>query len=143
MRQKRNADWQRMLNAYIAKSQERYISHGIIWGKFDCCTFAFDWVMECTGIDPMLKFRGNYSSKKQALSLLRKTGKGTLLKTIEANLSLKLHSSHCQRGDIAYRNEEKAVGIFITQGARSVAVFLGEGGFSVLPASDVSYGFPV
>ena len=143
MRRERIIDWQAQLNGYITDAQSRYKESGLVWGEFDCCTFAFDWVHLCTGLDPMKPLRGKYSSQDEALLALRKHGSGTLKKTVTDLMSAPLPPAQCRRGDIAYRSEEKALGIIINQGHQMVAVFLSEGGFSVLPTRQVDCGFPV
>lgn len=139
----RNPDWQAKLNAHVIAAQETYARDGLDWGAFDCCTFAFDWVLTATGIDPMADYRGKYHSEIEAREALRATGHGTLEGALEATFGKALHPASATRGDLVYRKADKAVGIVITQGARQVGLFLGEGGFAVLPMTDCDMGFRV
>lgn len=44
------------------------------WGVFDCFTFAADCVRAITGVDPMAKLRGTYSTQNEAYRLICSLG---------------------------------------------------------------------
>ncbi len=44
------------------------------WGQRDCCCFAFDWVRDRTGLDPMEPWRGTYSDQKSAIRNYARAG---------------------------------------------------------------------
>lgn len=68
------------LNAYLRAARDR----PFVWGTFDCCTFAADWVISQTCIDPMDDLRGGYDCEETAQKLIRKGGGLTAL--IEARM---------------------------------------------------------
>ncbi len=137
------ADWPRQLNLYLAEAQHRYAKTGLKWGEFDCCTFAFDWVLRCTGEDPMADYRGAYKTKKEALEVLRDKGGGTLLSACKQYFGKPVKGPSGHRGDVAYLKSEKACGIFVTRGSLMAAVFLGEGGLVSAKAHDAAWAFRV
>jgi hypothetical protein len=47
------------------------------------------------------------------------------------------------RGDIAYREDENALGIFMTSGTQMLALFLGRDGFTMHRLRDVDLAFAV
>ena len=44
------------------------------WGVHDCCTFTADWWNAETGKDPLEKFRGTYSTKREAVKEILRFG---------------------------------------------------------------------
>jgi hypothetical protein len=44
------------------------------WGKADCCTSACDVFLRLHGVDPMLTFRGTYTTKTGAMRLIARLG---------------------------------------------------------------------
>jgi len=44
------------------------------WVECNCFTFCADWVLEVTGRDPAAQWRGRFSSKADAVRLLRLAG---------------------------------------------------------------------
>ena len=48
----------RLLDAFLEARRERPFE----WGVHDCCTFASDWVLACTGYDPMADLRGRMTA---------------------------------------------------------------------------------
>ena len=138
----RRAGWARLLNEYILRAQERYQRNGFSWGRMDCCHFAGNWVQLCTGIDVLADYRGKYRTEEEAFALLS-ANDGTLYDALVKRLGEPVHPSHAQRGDIAYSESLKACGIFFTSGARTMALFLGEGGFALHRAKDTDHAFRV
>ncbi len=67
------------LAAYLRTAAARRFCWGA-WGErsHDCCTFAWDWVRERTGIDAMADLRGRYRTCDDALALLQAAGCATL-----------------------------------------------------------------
>lgn len=139
----RNPDWPQRLNAYVLTAQSRYAETGLSWGEFDCVTFVCDWVREATGVDPMTEYRGRYSTREEAAFLLRERGHGTLEAALEATFGAPEPASFAQRGDIAFRSKDKTCGIFIVQGARTRALFLGETGLMQIAIPNVDLCFRV
>ena len=140
---KKVVDWSPKLNAYINQASHRYNETGFVWGEFDCCTFAFDWVKIATGVDPMAAFRGKYSTQRGAAMALRRYGSGTLLKTVKDKFGGACNTAHAMRGDLAWRQHEGCLGIFVTRQCRSEALFLHDTGFGYLRASEIQFGFHI
>lgn len=139
----RASDWPQRLSHYIIDAQARYAESGHLWGEFDCVTFVCDWVLLARGDDPMAGYRGRYSSWQDAARLLRENGPGTLEAALEAAFGPPVAAASGMRGDIAFRKEEKSCGIFVTQGARMRAIFLGEDGFMQASPAAVDLAFRV
>ncbi len=140
---KRVLDWQVRLNNYFVDVQARYNESGLVWGTLDCCIFAADWVEVATGVDPMADFRGHYSSAGEAAEIVREWGEGSLLATLVGLFGEAIPPAQSKRGDLAYRREENAIGIVYTSGARQLAAFLSEAGFSSLPMKNCDAAFRV
>jgi hypothetical protein len=71
------------------------------WGSMDCCMFAGDWVAVATGRDPMAAYRGIYSSRFQAIKLIRQRG-GLLAMVDEEMRQLGFERTNTfEHGDIA------------------------------------------
>ena len=73
------------------------------YGKNDCMLFAADWILTATGCDLATFFRGKYSTKRGAATLLKKYADGGLIETaIKAMASVQAPSilpTLTQRGD--------------------------------------------
>jgi hypothetical protein len=63
-------DWHIRLEAYLASNS----FHPFRYSVFDCCTFVCGAVSAMTGIDPSETFRGRYSNRKEARSILASAG---------------------------------------------------------------------
>ena len=131
------------MNEYLLQAQWRYQETGLVWGVFDCCTFAFDWVRLLTGVDPMADYRGRYASREEAIRLFWENGDLTLDGALARLLGEAVAPALSQRGDVAYRAEEKAVGIMIAQGARQRGLFLGDSGLAALEMNAVTCAFRI
>lgn len=67
------------LAAYLrAAAGKRFCWGGWAKRSHDCCTFAWDWVRERTGVDAMADLRGRYRTADEAVALLRASGCDTL-----------------------------------------------------------------
>ena len=134
--------WQRKLNEYILESQEKYKKTGLVFGEFDCCLYAANWVRLLTGIDPMEDYRGRYSSKDEAFDMLAEK-EGTLLDALTARFGQPVNIAKAMRGDIALSENDQALGIFFTSGSSMKALLLGKNGFSLHSAKECDYAFRV
>lgn len=140
----RVADWPRQLNDHIVKSQADYLESGLRWGAFDCCTFAFDWVARITDLDPMAEYRGRYETREEAIRALWGNGDKTLFGALVRVFGDPVPAAMAQRGDLAFRDDDGgAIGIMHTVGARQIAIFLGEEGFSIVDIKDIDHAFVV
>jgi hypothetical protein len=138
----RVSGWQRKLSEYIIASQDKYKREGFGYDRTHCVTFAGDWVQILTGIDPIADYRGQYTTEEEAKALLEQLD-GTLYQALQKRFGDPVHPAKAQRGDIAYREAEKMCGIYFTSGARTVALFLGEGGFTLRRARETDHAFRV
>jgi hypothetical protein len=60
--------WQEILHNYLLRRQNESFS----WGTMDCCLFACDAVLEMTGIDLAVDFRGKYDSLITAVKAMKR-----------------------------------------------------------------------
>lgn len=95
----RNIDWQQKL-IDLVKARE-FIPFD--WGKYDCCLFAADVVLEMTGKDYASDFRGKYSSEIGAKRLLSKAG--GLEVVLSASFD-EVEFNFAQRGDLVLVNTD-------------------------------------
>lgn len=58
------------LQAFIDSRSAMEFSRGLN----DCCLFAADWVLACTGRDPAAQWRDVYKTKRAAVAVLRGVG---------------------------------------------------------------------
>lgn len=63
-------DWQARLGALL----EQRTPMPFAWGINDCCMFAADAVLACTGVDPGAAHRGNYSDASGGARTLQNLG---------------------------------------------------------------------
>lgn len=63
-------DWQERLAACLAERAARPFD----WGTHDCCMFAADCVLACTGTDPAADLRGSYDSVLGAANTVQELG---------------------------------------------------------------------
>lgn len=62
------------LSEALADYIGRTAKAGWQWGVIDCTTWAADWIVLRTGIDPMAHWRGQYASEAEAEAILAETG---------------------------------------------------------------------
>jgi hypothetical protein len=55
--------WQEILHTYLLRRQNEFFS----WGTMDCCLFACDAILEITGVDLAIDFRGKYDDLRSAV----------------------------------------------------------------------------
>lgn len=108
-------DWEARLGAFIETNRHREFA----WGEWDCILFACAAVEAMTGEDPAATYRGRYSDATGARAALRELGKGTLLKTVDAEFQRK-KVGYAGRGDLIWR--DGAVGVCMG----GAALFVGE-----------------
>lgn len=66
----RHEAWPGLLAEFIQGAEKR----PFLWGEFDCCLFAADWVLACTGVDVAIELRGKYKSGTGAARVIKKYG---------------------------------------------------------------------
>jgi hypothetical protein len=122
--------WAENLDALIAERMNLPFQ----WGGHDCCIFAADAVLACTGEDPAADLRGAYSNEMQAAKVLREYGGVGMI--AENRLAFSVPASMARTGDI---------GLVKIAGRESLAVCTGmhwhcpgEAGLVVLGGDEVS-----
>lgn len=92
-------DWPERLDAFTQSAAEQEF----VWGTYDCCLFAADWLRILTGVDPAQRLRGTYSSAEETEIFIAEAG------GIEALIDdamrdflgvVSSEPSFCRRGDI-------------------------------------------
>lgn len=67
---KRLKDWPSRLDATVRAAKAQPFA----WGSRDCCLWAADAVLACTGHDPAAQWRGTYSAALGAMRLVDELG---------------------------------------------------------------------
>jgi hypothetical protein len=118
-------DWQTRLHRFLLASANVQFEYGVI----DCCLFACDAVLAMTGTDPALEFRGKYSSRAEAVKIMRRhTGKKTLrafvTRTFTAQQIESVPVLFAQRGDLILlkRSADYSLGILALNGQEIVGL---------------------
>lgn len=58
----------------LQKHVEAYAQADFAWGRFDCCTWAFDWVLGERGFDLMAGSRGLFTAKQAGRAIVARGG---------------------------------------------------------------------
>lgn len=95
----RLTDWEERLSRFMLDNREREFS----WGDWDCILMACAAAEALTGEDRAAGYRGSYSDSAGARKALRDLGKGTLLRTVDAEFKRK-PVGYAQRGDLVWRD---------------------------------------
>lgn len=106
--------WEARLNAYIVAAGEKPFA----FGEHDCILFGVGGAAEITGVDEGAAYRGQYHDRKGAAAILKRLGKGTLSRTVDASFARK-PVAFAQRGDLV--EFRKAIGICLGQDAAFVS----------------------
>jgi hypothetical protein len=120
---RRRYDWQLRLAALI----NQRMATPLAWGTHDCCLFAADAVLACTGADLAADLRGSYHSEAEAQVLLE--SHGGLIALAAARLGRAVRTELAQAGDI---------GLAVLEGRPTLAlcggpVFLAPGHSGLVP----------
>lgn len=68
--QMRCEDWPERLAAFVASRRHTPFA----FGSHDCALFAADWILECTGTDPIAEIRGQWTDERSAMRILQDNG---------------------------------------------------------------------
>lgn len=104
-----------------------------VWGSNDCCLFAADWVLRCTGVDLAATFRGTYSSPLVAHRIINESGGIETLWSEHAEKmgAKRIPSAQAWRGDVAIRDGGKGDCLGVVVGTQ--AAFVSESGLLFYP----------
>lgn len=108
-------DWEQRLVGYLTSVRDKPFRYG----EHDCILHACAAAAAMTGEDKAANFRGRYSDREGAAAILRERGKGTLIRTLNANFPRR-PAAMARRGDIVWFAGSAGVGM------GSVGLFVGE-----------------
>ena len=97
----RRSDWQATLDEFLRAHQDRPFEYG----KWDCCLFVCDAIVEMTGVDLAASYRGRYSTRAGAVRAIREQLGTVSVWAVAANAAA-THSmqevpvTHAHRGDM-------------------------------------------
>ena len=99
-----------------------------VWGENDCCLFAADWILRCTGVDLAATFRGTYCTPLAASRLIEENGgmENFFATYAEPAGSKKISSAQAWRGDVAIRDCGRGDCLGVVVGSQ--AAFVSESG---------------
>jgi Zn-dependent alcohol dehydrogenase len=121
------------LNRVLTDNQDRLL----VYGEWDCCILAADVALAVSGVDHMADFRGQYTSLREAVALIRKLGHSSLLEATTARLGEPISPLSAWRGDIVHHNSNLGVCVGAT------ATFITDYGQGRVPMSEIKTVFGV
>lgn len=107
----RLADWKPRLTAYLVACARKPFEEG----AHDCALFAAGGVEAVTGIDPAAGFRGQYTTTRAGLQLLRRAGFADHIALAES-VFVEVHASFATPGDLAVVAAEEGPALGLMQG---------------------------
>lgn len=116
-------DWQSRLDNFLIENAARKFRYG----RWDCSLFVCDAIQAMTGIDPAASFRGLYSSRKQAMTILKERYGNPSVWGVARGVTGELHLEECaapmaRRGDLVLipRKTDYSLGIVDLSGRIAV-----------------------
>lgn len=106
--------WEARLAAFVTDAGGKPFAYG----EHDCILFGTAGAAAITGEDAAAAYRGQYSDRKGAAAILKRLGKGTLLRTIDASFARK-PVAFAQRGDLV--EFKRSIGICLGADAAFVS----------------------
>ena len=111
-------DWPERLYAFVEARQ----STPFDWGSNDCCSFAADAVLQCTGVDPLADIRpdgvATWATQLQAYKLLK--AHGGMAAMVTARLGQPVPVLMAQRGDVLLVQMDGLDALVVCLGAQYV-----------------------
>jgi hypothetical protein len=115
----RRPDWQAALDEFLRAHQNRRFEYG----KWDCCLFVCDAIIEITGVDLAATYRGKYSTRAGALRTIGEQTGAASIRAAAENAAL-LHGMpevpilRARRGDMVLvkRGRDYSLGIVALNG---------------------------
>ena len=132
-------DWPEKLFAVVKTAQRSKF----IWGENDCALFACDCAKAMTGVDYAERFRGKYTTRKEAEVALKKIeGVNNLSELADKYLGERISTSVVQRGDVVLLTVDSLQVLGIVTGNGAVFLAL-SGGIQVVPLKECSCAWSV
>ena len=103
------------------------------WGVSDCCTSACDVFQRLHGVDPMAPLRGRYSSRDEALALIRARGGWRRMFAALADVA-ELSGGEGAEGEIALVKAEAGFTLAVGTGNNWWAIKM-DSGFKTVPGA--------
>lgn len=125
---RRESGWEQKHRALLdAKSRMRFA-----WGSNDCMTFAGDAVVEQGFPDPMVDWRGKYSTARAAMEIVNSKPGGLLEWALEIFKDFpQIRSRSAKRGDVVYIEAEREIA-FGAHTSRREMMGVCDGAFAVV-----------
>jgi hypothetical protein len=130
----RYPDWQTRLDVFLRENGNRRFKYG----EWDCCLFVASAIEAMTGVDPAQKYRGKYSTMREARDVAedvwlpfdsrRSSWIAFLVEAVtEQNQMVEVSRYRARRGDVALikRSSGHSLGIVSLNGS-SVTVVAGD-----------------
>lgn len=97
----RRSDWQAALDQFLRTHQDQRFEYG----KWDCCLFVCDAIVEMTGVDLAATYRNRYSTRAGAMGVIREQVGTASIQAVAVNAAAahqmpELPVSHAHRGDM-------------------------------------------
>ena len=119
----RRSDWQRALDEFVRVNQDRRFEYG----KWDCCLFVCDAIIEMTGIDLAAPYRGKYSTRAEALRAISEQLGTASIQAVAENAAATHHMPevpvlHAHRGDMVLvaRGRDFSLGLVALNGRDAI-----------------------
>jgi hypothetical protein len=115
----RRPDWQARLDSFLREHQQ----HPFAYGSWDCCLWVSSAIQAMTGVDPARAFRRHYSSRGEALTLIKTVTGSSSVEAIVAQTAKELWMPEipipfAQRGDVVLvkRARDYSLGLIALNG---------------------------
>lgn len=90
-------DWEDRLSAFLSEARDEPFA----WGRNDCILFGCAAAASMTGEDKAAAYRGEYHDRKGAVAILKRLGKGTLIRTVNGEFE-RCPPAFARRGDLVW-----------------------------------------
>jgi hypothetical protein len=119
----RRFDWQNVLDEFLHAHRDQPFEYG----KWDCCLFVCDAIIEMTGVDLAASYRGKYSTRTGALHAIGEQIGTASIQAVAANAAATHHMAevsvlHAHRGDMVLvaRGRDYSLGLVALNGREAI-----------------------
>lgn len=116
---KRRTGWQEALDKFLRAHQDRPFEYG----KWDCCLFVCDAIVEMTGVDLAVSYRGKYSTRIGAMRTIGELVGMASVRAVAENAATvygmpEIPITHAHRGDmvVVRRGRDYSLGLVALNG---------------------------